>query len=248
MCCFQKLLACTKYKESYCSHPGRLCPCHTALKFMFKFFKSSYLDNHSSESIHIWPIRTLDGWLSFHESRPMDPCPRVGLEVKIEHTFKKCFSTFLLRKQLRQIVGQTLVSLVSLTCGSWSEGQHDLYFNCPVILPYILKTIWCMNIILWDYDSVWPDIWPQNKCRSLWPIFHGPVILPYTCIFKTVWCMNIILRDYESVWPGVCPQNKCRSLWAVFHGPVILPYILESIWFIHTSGLWVSKTRHFTSK
>ena len=30
-------------------------------------------------------------------------------------------------------------------------------------MPYILKTIWCMNIILWDYESVWPDIWPQNK-------------------------------------------------------------------------------------
>ena len=35
---------------------------------------------------------------------------------------------------------------------------------------------WCMNIIRWDYESVWHDIWPQNKCRSLRPIFHGPVI------------------------------------------------------------------------
>ena len=39
----------------------------------------------------------------------------------------------------------------------------------------------------------------SNKCRSLWPVFHGPVILPY--ILKTVWCMNIRLQDYESVWP-----------------------------------------------
>ena len=54
-----------------------------------------------------------------------------------------------------------------------------------------------MKIIVWDYESVWPDVWPENKCRSLWPIFHDPVILPY--ILKTVWCMNIILRNYESV-------------------------------------------------
>ena len=56
-----------------------------------------------------------------------------------------------------------------------------------------------MNIILQDYWSVWSDIWPQSKCKSLWPIFHGPVILPY--ILKTIWCMYIVLWDYESVWP-----------------------------------------------
>ena len=94
-----------------------------------------------------------------------------------------------------------------------------------VILPYILKTIWCIYIILWDYESVWPEVWPQNKCRSLWPIFYGPVILP----LKTIWCMNIIISDYESVSPDIWLQNKCRSLWPIFHGPVILPYILKTI-------------------
>ena len=28
-----------------------------------------------------------------------------------------------------QIVGQTWLSLVTLTCGPWNEGQHDLYFT-----------------------------------------------------------------------------------------------------------------------
>ena len=78
-------------------------------------------------------------------------------------------------------------------------------FHGPVILPYILETIWCMNILLWDYESVWPDVWPQNKCRSLWPIFHGSVILPY--ILKTVWCINILLWNYESVGPDVWHKN-----------------------------------------
>ena len=59
-------------------------------------------------------------------------------------------------------------------------------FHGQVILSYILKTIWCMYIILWEYESVWPDVW------SLWPIFHGPVILPY--ILKTIWYMNNMSR------------------------------------------------------
>ena len=171
------------------------------LKFYVKFFKSSYLDNHSSESIHIWTTGTLEGQLSFHDSWFQASCPGMGLEVKNWDTFKKCFSTFLLWKQLRQIVGRTWVSLVTLTCWSWSEGQHDLYFT---VQWFCLISIWCMNVIL--HMSVWPDVWLKIKYRSLWHIFHGPVILPY--ILKTVWCMNIILWDYESVWSDVWPQNK----------------------------------------
>ena len=92
-------------------------------------------------------------------------------------------------------------------------------FYGPVILPYIFKTIWCMNIVIWDYESVWHEVWPQNKYRSLWPILNGPVILRY--ILKTIWCVNIIIWDYGSVWPDVWPKNKCMSVWPIFNGPVI---------------------------
>ena len=44
------------------------------------------------------------------------------------HLLKKCFSTFSVMEQLMQLVGQTWLNLVTWTCGSWSEGQHDLYF------------------------------------------------------------------------------------------------------------------------
>ena len=54
-----------------------------------------------------------------------------------------------------------------------------------------------MYIILFEYESVRPDVLPQNKCRSLWHLFHGPVIVPYT--LKAISCMNIITWDYESV-------------------------------------------------
>ena len=116
-------------------------------------------------------------------------------------------------------------------------------------LIYILKTIWCMDIILWDYESVWHDIWPQNKCRSLWPVFHGPVILLY--ILKTIWYMNIILWDYELVCPmfdfkifvGHCDlyfmvQWFCLIAWKLFSG-----------WTLYFGTMsQYDPTRHLTSK
>ena len=88
-----------------------------------------------------------------------------------------------------------------------------------------------MYIVLSEHESERPDVWPKNKCRSLWPIFHGPVIVPYT--LKTISCMNIIIWDCESVWLDAWPQNKCRSPWLIFHGPAIFPYILKTIWSIY---------------
>ena len=45
-----------------------------------------------------------------------------------------------------------------------------------------------MYLILGDYESVWPEVWPQNKCRPLWPVFHDPVIWP--SILNVLWCMK----------------------------------------------------------
>ena len=93
-------------------------------------------------------------------------------------------------------------------------------FHDPVILPYILKTIWCMNFILWEYESVWPEVWPQNKCRSLWPIFHGPKILMYEHHYLGLWISDswrlfdgeCCTWDNGSVWLKDRPCNICRSV------------------------------------
>ena len=105
------------------------------------------------------------------------------------------------------------------------------------------------------------DLWVM-KWRSAWPLFHGPVILPY--ILKTIWCKYIIFSEYESfdLKINVCHcdlyfmvQWFCLTPWRlfhvwtslfgiinrydlkiqvghsdIFHGPVILPYILKTIW------------------
>ena len=62
-----------KYKESYCSHPGRprlrlrSRSRHTALKF----FKCLYLNSHSSQRHQIWNFGTLEGLLRFQENKPL---------------------------------------------------------------------------------------------------------------------------------------------------------------------------------
>ena len=107
-------------------------------------------------------------------------------------------------------------------------------FHGSVIFPFILKTVWCMNIIIWDYESVWPDIWPKEKCRSLWPVFHGQVILPY--ISKTIWWMSVVVSDNKTVWPKLWPQNKYRSTWPIFHDLVVLLNIFKIIWWMKIIG------------
>ena len=136
--------------------------------FICKFFKSLYLDSLSSESIHIWTIGTLEGRLSFHDSRT--PLKVLFYFLVVKTTWTDSLSDF---GQLCDIDFWVMM---------WRSPWP--IFHVAVILPYILKTFWYMNTILQDYKSVWHNIWPQNKWRSLWPKFHGPVILPY--IFKTV--------------------------------------------------------------
>ena len=96
-----------------------------------------------------------------------------------------------------QIVCQTWLNLVTWTCGSWSEGQHDLYFT----VQWFCLISWRLSDVCTSYFGSMNQYDPTfdlNKCRSLWPIFHGQVILHY--VLKTFWCMNIILWDYVSVW------------------------------------------------
>ena len=97
-------------------------------------------------------------------------------------------------------------------------------FHGPVIICYILKTIWCMIIIVWDYGSVWHSSLPQNKCRSVWPIFHGPVLY---LISSTFWCLSVIFTDNDTVWPKLWPQSKLNQ--HIFHGLVILLNIFQMI-------------------
>ena len=142
--------------------------------------------------------------------------------------------------------------------------SHWPIFHVPLILLYILKTFWWINVILWDNESLGHDLWPHNKCRSQWLIYHGPVILFY--ILKTIWWINVMIWGDETLWHHWhdlwfcfiawrlfncdCPSlgwwvseshNKCRSRWSIYHGPVTLLYILKAIWWISVK-IWDDET------
>ena len=105
-------------------------------------------------------------------------------------------------------------------------SQHDLTFDLKINVghcdPYFMVQWFCL--ISWRLFHVWTSYFgfmsqydttfDLKPCRSLWPIFHGPLIMPY--ILKTIWYMNTILWDYELVWTDVWPQNICRTPWPIF--------------------------------
>ena len=60
---------------------------------------------------------------------------------------------------------------------------------------------------------MWPNEWPLTISRSLWPIFHASVILPY--ILNTICWINVEYYlldkchtwDISSLWPDYWRQN-----------------------------------------
>ena len=170
--------------------------------------------------------------------------PRVGLDVKIYNTFK-CFSTFLLWKQLVQIFGQTWLNLVTWTCGSWSEGQHDLYFT----VQWFCLISWR----LFDERTSYFGIMNQYNPRFDLKINVGHCDL----YFMVQWFCFVSWRLFD-VWTpflGIMSQydptqNECKSLWPKVHGTLIFALYFEDylVYEHHTLGLWVSMTRHFISK
>ena len=117
-----------------------------------------------------------------------------------------------------------------------------------------------MNIIIWDYESVWFDSWPESKLRSLMTyssrssdlmlhiedkLMYGYHSLrssdPYFIalwlylIPSTLWCLSVIFTDNDTVWPKLWPQSKYKSAWPIFHGLVILLNILDYLMDKHHS-------------
>ena len=68
-------------------------------------------------------------------------------------------------------------------------GQWPI-FHGPVILPYILNTIFLEKCHNWDIGSMWKIY--LIKCMLVWPTFQDPMILSY--ILKTIWWINFVLE------------------------------------------------------
>ena len=73
----------------------------------------------------------------------------------------------------------------------------------------------------WDISSMWPNEWPLTISRSLWPIFHASVILPF--IFITI--------SWRIVIPGLLYLCDKMIYIQIHLGQCDLYYMVE--WFRH---------------
>ena len=55
--------------------------------------------------------------------------------------------------------------------------NYVLWKKTSSVFVLYLEDFWCMNMTVLENCSVWldvwPPVWPQNKSRSLWHLFHG---------------------------------------------------------------------------
>ena len=102
----------------------------------------------------------------------------------------------------------------------------------PVILPYILKTIWWVNVVLEILIQCDTNI-ELKLCRYVgqWPIFHGAVIMPY--VLKSILMDKCHIWNTGSMWCKDLPDKIYVDQWPTFHCPMILSYISETIWWIN---------------
>ena len=112
----------------------------------------------------------------------------------------------------------------------WTETIYEgqcLIFHGPVILPYILKTIWWTNVIIGILDPCDAKIY-HIKC--MW-VRYLPFMVQWLCLIS--WRLFDGLMLYWRYWfngTQTLNWNIYIGQWPIFHGPVILPYILQTIW------------------
>ena len=134
--------------------------------------------------------RLFDVWTSLFGSMSRYE-PKVDLKVNIGH----CDLHFMV--QWFCVTSWRLFDICKSYFGIM--GQYDPTFDLKINVSlcdlyvvvqwfcHISKTIWYMSAIFSDNETVWPKLWPQNKCKSTWRIFHGLLILLNNC--KIIWLM-----------------------------------------------------------
>ena len=94
---------------------------------------------------------------------------RWSTEKLTSQTWPFCIVFSRCKSQHPDIPRSVLYSWKSKFPAGWRtscEGVYTMWpiFHGPVIWPYILKTIEWLYIILRDYEPIWHNFWPQNKC------------------------------------------------------------------------------------
>ena len=133
----------------------------------------------------------------------------MGLEAKIQETFL----LFCYENNLAD--GQTPFNLVTLTCGSWSEGQHDLYFT--------VQWFWLISWRLFDVaQSVECPFWGTGDHMFNPGLWHTKVVKNGTtcsCASLGTQTYGVELGVVDSVRIMWLVVVSCQVLMAFDHGP-----------------------------
>ena len=101
-------------------------------------------------------------------------------------------------------------------------------FHGPLILHYILKTIWCMSILISDYESVWPDVWPKinvGHC-DLYFMVHWFCIISWR-LFDVWASLFRIMNQYDPTFDLKINVGHCDLYFMVQWFFVISPRLFD---------------------
>ena len=172
--------------------------------------ETTYADSLSDMAqlcdMELWVMKWRSAWPIFHSSVR----PDVWSQIKCRSLWHTC---------------QTWLNFVTWSCGSWSEGQHDLYFTVQYDPTFDLK----LNVGHCDiYFMV------QWLCLIPWKPFHV-----WTSLFG-------IMNQYDPTHDLKINVGHCvlyfMDQWFCLISGVYLIYVH------HTFGVWISMTQHLTSK
>ena len=155
---------------------------------LLSFFDYLYLCSHWSKTFHIWYGDTWEGSLPFYIYEPLGHARGQNLGSLNKVVYCNLYKQLLNKERWASDMFITTFTIIrsrwlwpcfhapailpyilktiswicdTLNIGSmWHHNWQHNKCRSPVILPYILNVIWCMNIIIWDYDSVWSGRWP----------------------------------------------------------------------------------------
>ena len=103
-------------------------------------------------------------------------------------------------------------------------------FHGWMILPYSLKTIWCMNIILLDYESVWPGFWPKinvGHCE-LYFMVHWVYLISWR-LFEAWMSYFRIVSQYDILFDLKINVGHC-DLYFMAHWFCLISWRLFDVW------------------
>ena len=118
----------------------------------------------------------------------------------------------------------------------YSMWVSDLHFMVQWFLSYFLKTIWWINVVLEIMFQCDTNI-KLKPYAGQWPIFHGPVILPYTLEdYLMDKCHN---WNIGFMWCKDLPDKMYVGQWPTFHGPVIWSWrLLDGLMLYWWYSVW----------